>query len=144
MERVSAVTVLYGNAVKYLFIHDRPDALEFRFRNCFNCMESVFISGSSVMKTEVSRESAFCSGESLQYNHLTTRTYEHSTAPLTGMEMAAMSQLIEARSAFVVFDGTECPVVISDHTSELSNDDSTLNTVKFTWKFIGKRPDLTL
>ncbi|MDE6022375.1 MAG: hypothetical protein K2G13_02620, partial [Muribaculaceae bacterium] len=99
--KVLVVSVFYGNLVKSFFICDMQDALEFRFRNCFNCPETVFISGSSVMKTDVSRDSAVCAGKTMQYNHLTTRTYQHNTAPLTRMEAAAMSQLIESRSASV-------------------------------------------
>lgn len=140
--KVSIISVFYGSLAKSFFICDMQDALEFRFRNCFNCPETVFISGSSVMKTEVSRDTAFCAGKSLQYNHLTTRTYEHNTAPLTRMEAAAMSQLIESRSASVVVDGAEYPIVFTEHTSEVSNDDSMLNTMKFTWRFLGKRPRL--
>ncbi|MDE6022374.1 MAG: hypothetical protein K2G13_02615 [Muribaculaceae bacterium] len=144
MERISAISVVYGSLTKYFFIYDTPNTLEFRFRNCFNCMETVFISGSSVMKTEVTRDTALCAGRSQQFNQLTTRTYEHNTAPLTRMEAAAMSQLIESHSAFVVIGGAEYPVVITDHTSEISNDDSTLNIMNFTWRFIGKRPDQAL
>ena len=142
MAVVSIVTVYCSGLGKSLFICEMPDALEFRFRNCFNCLESVFVSGSSVMKTEVSSDQAVCSGQTTLYNHLTTRTYEHTTAPLTRMEAAAISQLVESRSVYVVVDGTEYPVVITDSTSEVSNDDSSLNTIKFTWRFTGKRPRL--
>lgn len=139
---VSIVSVVYGSMSKSYFICEMPDCLEFRFRNCFNVPETIFVSGSSVMKTEVSRDSAFCAGKILQYNHLTTRTYEHTTAPLTRMEAAAMSQLIESMQSAVVTDGTEYPVIIDDHTSEVSNDDSSLNALKFTWRFTGRRPRL--
>ncbi len=142
MSQVSIISVSYGDIVKSLFICDIPDYLEFRYRNCFNCPETAFVSGASVMKTEVSRDLAVCAGHSLQYNHLTSRTYEHTTAPLTRMEAAALSQLIESRSVSVIIDGKEYPVIITDHTSEVSNDDSSLNTMKFVWHFTGKRPRL--
>lgn len=139
---VSIVTAVYGSLSKSFFICEMPDCLEFSYRNCFNVPESVFVSGSSVMKTEVSRDSAFCAGKILQYNHLTTRTYEHTTAPLTRMEAAAISQLIESVKTAVVVDGAEYPVIIDDYTSEVSNDDSSLNALKFTWRFTGRRPRL--
>lgn len=142
MATVSIVTVYCSGLGKSLFICEMPDALEFRFRNCFNVPESVFVSGSSVMKTEVSSDQAVCAGQTTLYNQLTTRTYEHTTAPLTRMEAAAVSQLVESRSVYVVVDGSDYPVVITDHTSEVSNDDSSLNSLKFTWRFTGKRPRL--
>ena len=143
MATVSVVSVFCNGIGKSLFICSMPDALEFRFRNCFNCPETVFVTGSSVMKTEASRELAICAGQIQQYNHSTDRTYEHTTAPLTRPEAAAMSQLIESRSVSVVIDGKEYPVLITDHTSDVSNDDSSLNSLKFTWRFAGKRPRLS-
>ena len=140
MDSVAIVTVCCNGLGKSLFICDMPDFLEFRFKNCFNCPESVFISGSSVMKTEVSRDLAVCAGQAMQYNQQTTRTYEHTTAPLTRMEAAAAAQFLESRSVSVVVDGKEYPVIITDHTSEVSNDDSSVNSLKFTWRFSGKRP----
>ncbi len=53
-----------------------------------------------------------------------------------------MSQLVESRSVSVVVDGKEYPVIISDHTCDVKNDCRTLNTMKFTWRFSGKRPRL--
>lgn len=142
LERIHTVSVFCGDLVKSVFVFDMPDFLEFRFRNCFNCPETVFVPGKSVMKTEVSRDLAYASGQVLQYNYMTTRTYEHVTAPLTRMEAAVISQLVESRSVSVFADGREYPAVITDHTSEVSNDDSTLNSLKFTWRFTGKRPRL--
>lgn len=142
MERVAAVSVFCVNVSKTLFVCDMPDFLEFRFRNCFNCPESVFVSGASVMKTEVARDMAVCAGQAQHYNHLTTRSYEHTTTPLTRTEAAAISQLIESRSVSVMADGIEYQVIITDNTSEVSNDDASLNTLKFTWRFTGKRPRL--
>ncbi len=140
--QVSIVSVVYGSMSKSFFICDMPDCLEFNYRNCFNVPESVFVSGLSVMKTDVSRDTAFCAGKILQYNHLTTRTYEHTTAPLTRMEAAAMSQLIESINTAVVVDGAEYPIIIEDHTSDVSNDDNSMNSMKFTWRFTGRRPRL--
>ena len=142
LERIYTVSVFSGDLVKSVFICDMPDFLEFNFRNCFNCPETVFIPGTSVMKTEVSRDLAYASGHVLQYNYMTTRTYEHTTAPLTRIEAAVISQLVESRSVSVMADGKLYPVVITDHTSEVSSDDSTLNTLKFTWRFTGRRPRL--
>lgn len=142
LQRIYTVSIFCGDIVKSVFIYNMPDFLEFSFRNCFNCPETIFVPGKSVMKTEVSRDLAYSSGHVLQYNYMTTRTYEHTTAPLTRMEAAVISQLVESRYVSVTVDGKVYPVAITDHTSEVSNDDSTLNSLKFTWRFTGKRPRL--
>lgn len=142
MTKVTSFTVNSGSRQKSLFISPDPDYLTFRFRSCFNVPETVDISGVSVMKTEVSRDVATCSGRTLHYDRHTSRTYEHTTGPLTRIEAAALAQLVESRAVSLLIDGTEYPVLITDHTSEVTDDNSTLNTLKFTWRFTGNRPRL--
>lgn len=142
IRRVTSFTVNSGPRQKIFFIAPDPDFLTFRFRSCFNVPETVDIPGVSVMVTEVTRDDALCSGRTLQYNRQTSRTYTHTTGPLTRIEAAALAQLIESRSVTLLVDGTEYPVIITDHTSEVTDDNSTLNTLKFTWRFTGHRPRL--
>lgn len=136
------VSMVCHDISKEFFICDYRSFLEFRFRNCFNVFETVYVSGKSEMVTEVDRESAVCSGQLMPYDVRVTRSYEHVTGPLTRMEAAAMSQLAEAEDITVNIDGVEYPVMITDHECKVSDDDSTINTMKFTWRFTDTRPRL--
>lgn len=140
--RIHCFTASSGARQKSLFLVSDPSFLTFRFRNCFNAPETVDISGTSVMKTEVSRQLAICQLRSRQYDYVTDRTYVHTTGPLTRMEAAALSQLVESRDTAILLSGTEYPVLITDHTAEVSDDDSAQNTFKFTWRFASRRPRL--
>lgn len=140
--RLTAVSLFAGDAVKSFFVVDMPSFVEFRFRNCFNCRESVYVSGISQMVTDVSTDMAVCNGRAMQYNRTVTRSYEHSTAPLTRLEAAALSQLVESPATEICVDGEYYPVIVTDHDLKVSNDDSTLNSAKFTWRFSDSRPRL--
>lgn len=142
MSKVTMVSLFYGDAVKSFVVVDMPSFVEFRFRNCFNCPESVFVSGISEMVTDVSTDMAVCNGRAMQYNRSVTRSYEHTTAPLTRLEAAAVSQLVESHASEVCVGGEYYPVLFTDHELKVSNDDSTINSAKFTWRFSDSRPRL--
>ena len=127
---------------KTLIIVRDPQYLGFAFRNGFNCPEPVWISGVSVLKPEVSVDSAVCSGRLMQYNRVLTRTYEHTSGPLTRSEAASMLQMLESHSVAVLIDGGYSDIVITDHSTEVSADDATLNVLKFSWRFADRRPHL--
>lgn len=142
ISKVTSVSLFCGDVVKSFLLIDMPSFLEFRFRNCFNCPETVYVSGVSEMVTDVSRDQAVCNGRTMQYNHQVSRSYKHTTDPLTRLEAAALSQLVEARETYVRIDLVDYPVIVTDHELKVSNDDSSLNHVKFTWRFADSRPRL--
>lgn len=127
---------------KSIFIDRNPEYMEFSFRNCFNVPEPVFLPGKSVMKPEVSVDTAVCSGRTIQYNRVLSRSYEFTSGPLTRYEAAAMVQLLESYSAAVVVDGSPYEIVITDNSTEVSSEGSSLNVLKFTWQFADRRPHL--
>lgn len=127
---------------KSLFIARDPEYMQFSFRNCFNVPETVYLPGMSVMKPEVSSDDAVCSGRTIQYNRVVSRKYEFTSGPLTRYEAAALAQLLESYSSAVVVDGSAYEIVITDHSTEISSDASSLNVLKFTWQFADRRPHL--
>ncbi|HBN63046.1 MAG TPA: hypothetical protein DD424_03965 [Porphyromonadaceae bacterium] len=66
------------------------------------------------------------------------------TAPLTVAQAGEIEQLIGSRDISLCTSIEECPVIITDHTLEADNSDDTLTSLKFTFRFPGKRPRLSL
>lgn len=135
-------TVNYAGMQKVCYIVPAPAYLTFQFRNIFNVLEFIDVVGSMTTKTEVSRESAVCSGRLRQYDRLVTRTYEVQTEPLTAEEVTMYEQFLSSHTIRMTLEGYEENVIITDHTCEPSTDDESLTTVKFTWRFADSRPRL--
>lgn len=137
---VSMMSLRCGNAEMTLFIQDSPDLIHFVFRNCFNVPEPVWLGGVSVLKPSVDSETAVCNGKLMQYDRSVTHSYQHTSGPLSRLEAAALIQLLESEQVWVVVDGVSYDVIISDHSTEVSSDDDTMNVLKFTWQFADSRP----
>lgn len=114
--------------------------LTFSFRNIFNVEEYIDVEGSMTVKSETSRQSAKCSGDIVQYDRRTDRTYQFTTGPLAAEEVETYAQLVASHTVKLYLDGRSYDVVIEDHTCEVSTDDDSLAVIKFTWRFKGRRP----
>lgn len=122
------------------YITPAPAYLTFRFRNIFNVPELVDVEGSMVTKSETSRQTAKCSGDIVQYDRRTDRTYQVTTGALPADEVESLTQLVSSHSVQLKADGNYYDIVIEDHTCENSTEDDSLSVVKFTWRFKGRRP----
>lgn len=127
---------------KTLYIARDPEYMTFTFRNCFNVPETIYLPGQTVMKPEVSVDDAVCSGRTVQYNRVISRSYEFTSGPLTRHEVAALAQFLESQSVSVVVDDVAYEIVITDQSTEISSDASSLNVLKFPWQFADRRPHL--
>lgn len=114
--------------------------ISFQFRNIYNVPELIDVEGVVVTKSETSRSSAICSGDIVQYDRKTDRTYQFTSGPLTPEEVESMQQLISSHSVQISVDGVWHDVIIDDHTCEASTEDDSLSVIKFTWRFKGRRP----
>ncbi len=140
LKDVMYFSVEHGGRQLMCYITPAPAYLTFRFRNIFNVPELVDIEGSIVTKSVTNRKDAVCSGDIVKYDRRTDRTYEFTTGPLPADEVESLAQLISSHSIQLLADGSSHDVVIEDHTCEDSTDDSSLTTMKFTWRFKGRRP----
>lgn len=122
------------------YITPSPAFITFKFRNIFNVPELVDVEGAIVAKTVVSRQSAVCSGDILQYDRRVDKSYQLTSGPIPICELASLEQLVASRSAQIEIDDDFYDIVIDDHSFECSSEDDSLNTVKFTWRFKGQRP----
>lgn len=141
MTHVGYFAIEYGELQKMFYVVDDPDYLTFLFKNMFNAPEYVDVVGKVRRKTVVDRDTATCRGELRQYNQVINRTYEVETGPLTADQALTLEQMI--CSYEVTLCGTPgYLVIITDHTCEVDNDDTSLTTIKFSFRLINPRPTL--
>lgn len=129
-----------GDLQKMCYIVPAPAYNRFTFRNMFNVLEYIDIIGTITSKTEVSRNSFAVTGCTLQYDRQVSRTYEVQTAPLTLDEVSLFEQFLASHEVKLILAEEEAPVIITDQSCEPDTDDSTLTTIKFTWRFSENRP----
>jgi hypothetical protein len=140
--KVSYFAISYGNLQKIFYIVDDPEYLLFRFRNIFNAPEYIDVVGKVKRKTVANRELALCSGIALQYNRAVNRTYEVTTGPLTLDQAKTMEQLIVSHHVELCTSTHDYDILITDHTCDVDNDDESLVSMKFTFRFVSERPTL--
>lgn len=133
-------SVEHGGRQLMCYITPTPAYLTFRFRNIFNVPELVDVEGSMVTKSETSRQTAKCSGDIVQYDRRTDRTYQVTTGAIPADEVESLTQLVSSHSVQILADGSYHDIVIEEHTCENSTEDDSLSVVKFTWRFKGRRP----
>lgn len=141
--RVSYFAISYEKAQKIFYIVNQPFYLTFCFRNVFNVWEYLDVSGTIKQKTKVDREIAVCSGYARHYDQKTERTYEVTTGPLSVYEARAIEQLIMSHDVQLITSAEDYNILITDHTIEQDNDDSTLTSIKFTFRFASERVQFT-
>lgn len=140
LEDVIYFSVEDGGRQLMCYISPSPAYLTFRFRNTFNVPELIDIEGSMVTKSETSRKDAVCGGDIVKYDRRTDRTYQVSTGPLPSDEVESLAQLLSSHALQVYADGIYHDAVIEEYTFEHSSDDEAITSVKFTWRFKGRRP----
>ena len=128
-------------------------AKRFCFLNCFNIVEDIHLVCETTDKVKSDRSLATM-GRSVQfYDVHNSKEYETETAPLTEFECDLMEQmLLSSQVRLPLGDNAESetdfeamfPILITDFTSEISDSNSELNSVKFTWQFADSVPRLEL
>lgn len=137
---VAYFSISHGSMQKIFYLVDHPFFLTFGFRNIFNAYEYIDVVGTVKRKTQFDRDTAVCSGVTRQYNQTSERTYEVQTGPLTDDQVRELEQLIGSRRIQLCTAGYDYDVIITDHSIEVDNDDETLSSVKFTFRFAADRP----
>lgn len=140
LKDVMYFSIEYDGRQLMCYITPAPAYLTFRFRNIYNVPELVDVEGSMVTKSETSRQTAKCSGDIVQYDRHTDRTYQVTTGALPADEVESLAQLVSSHSVQLLADGSYHDIVIEEHTCEDSTEDDSLSVVKFTWRFKGRRP----
>ncbi|MBE6271829.1 MAG: hypothetical protein E7101_12935 [Prevotella ruminicola] len=108
----------------------------FQFKGNFNLWETVCLFGATTSKTEIDRSEAICGNKVAYYDTSVKVKHEVETAPLTLSEAQFLTQLLSSQEITrEVADGLFAPVIISDISSEVSDNNSNPIRLKFTWTY---------
>lgn len=123
------------------FMPGKPD-IRLVFMNCFNAYEAIDLKGLLTDKTKVSQETAIVAGKRVAYNRRTEKEYEFVSEGLTESEALSIDQLLNSHKVWVMINGKATPIIITDHTCEIDNNNEAQPNIKFTWTFADRRPHL--
>lgn len=150
-----SVTVQCGDRSLTCFVDESlADVAPFYYLNCFGVPEHISLPRTTTAKVKVDRSVATLSKTSQFYDITTSKEYEVETGPLTADECAQVEQMFASPLVRVPltiygynfetdFDALHT-ILITDFTSELSDSDEKLNSVKFTWRYADNRPKVNI
>lgn len=137
---VAYFVVSYASMRKIFYIVRHPFFLTFGFRNMFNAYEFLDLVGIVRRQTKYDRTSVISYGKIKQYNQTVEQTFEVQTAALTDDQLRAVEQLVGSRAVQLCAASCDYDIIITDHTLEADNDNESLSSVKFTFRFVGEHP----
>ncbi len=146
-------SVRCGSRAVSFFVDEALDYnSRFIFRNCFNVPDYIYFRAVTVEKSSVDSSLAVLGGVSKLYDRTSLKEYEVETEALTSDETVFIPQFLASHEVFHYehdpsSDDEEwviLPVLITDSTCEITNDDDKLNKVKFTWRYADERPVVLL
>lgn len=125
-----------GNRHFNIFFTDEQPTDTFMFLNSFGEQETLYLYGTTAIKTEIDRSEAV-SGRTTQYYDETIKVkHEVETAPLTYEEAKWVSEMLTSKYVFkYVGEHQTETLLISDITSEVTDSDKELTRIKFSWKY---------
>ena len=98
------------------------DDVQFYFRNAFGVMEYFMLTGVRTVKPEFQRQSAYMGGVLHTYNVDEERIFEASTGYIPESMHELADDLARSPEVYVVQNGQNIPVTITDSKTDRSND----------------------
>ena len=129
---IKRITVHRGKRSMTFYLAKETPQLMLNFRNCFNCLETAYIYAATTLKTDIDRSEATCNNQTTFYDQQTTHAHEVNITTLSIEHALWLNQLFESHK---VTDRKGNAILISDITSEISDETNATNKLKFTWKF---------
>ena len=134
--KLVSITFHAGPRTLTAYITDETHEVDFFFRGCFNTFEHIFIYGSTTFKTAVSRKEAVSQGVTSFYDNTVDRRYNVETTPLTHAEAEWFNEFLESHYVErYLSEDYQARVLISDITSEISDNPKDTVKLKFSWRY---------
>ena len=134
--KVLGVEYRIGTRRFNIFFTDEQPTDVFTFLNAFNIEETVYLYGTTTMKTEVDRTETVCGKKTEFYDETVKTKHEVETAPLPYDEAKWLNQMLTSKYVTrPLGEGQSSPILLSDISSEVSNSDKDLIRLKFSWKY---------
>lgn len=147
-------TVRRGNRMATYFVDPAlADVPVYHFANCFHIEEQLPVQGVTTSKIKADRSVASLGDTSQFYDATVSKEYETQTAPLTSDECELMEQLLTSDDVRLPYGENAqeesdfyamASILITDFTSEISDGDEKLNSVKFTWRYKRNLPQVSM
>jgi len=152
---LQSVTMRCGERSATFFIDPAlADIVPFFYLNCFGVAEQLSLQRNTTEKVKSDRSIATLGKTSCFYDVTTSKEYEVESAALTSDECLQIEQMLTSPSVRIPYGPDVAlydtdfdaliPILITDFTSELSDTDEKLNSVKFTWRFAENRPKVAV
>lgn len=127
------------------YVTDRKNLTQMIFLNAFNVFELFEIQGITTAKTTVERDSAVINRRETFYDRTIEKKYEVQTSALSPpvkdwVEQFLFSPLVKMFDSDADSINEMKEVLITEFTCEISNSNTELNKVKFTWKYADVYP----
>lgn len=135
--KLLSFTVHVGKRSLTVYVVDEKPLITFTFLNSFNAYETMFVLGTSTLKTEISRKEAVSMNVTSFYDKSVSRKWQVKTVPLTQEEAMWYNEFLE--SDYVTLNLSQehnaLRILISDITSEISDSSKDKVHIKFSWRF---------
>ena len=134
--KLLSFTCHVGSRSMTVYITDEPYEVDFYFRNSFNIYEKIYVYGTTKLKSSFNRKEAVSQGKISFYDMSEERKHEVETAPMGAEEAEWFNEFLA--SSYVqreLNQDWQQEVLISDITSEISDNAKDLVKMKFSWRY---------
>ena len=135
--KLLSITVHVGSRSMTVYFVDESPAITFTFLNSYNAYETMFVLGTTTLKTEISRKEAVSMNITSFYDKSVSRKWQVKTVPLSLEEAMWYNEFLE--SDYVTLNLSQehdsLRILISDITSEISDSSKDKVHIKFSWRF---------
>lgn len=110
------------------------------FKNCFDCLETIYLTGAKTYEPEYTRSSVYINGSITNYDIDEKVFYKASTGPLPIPLIAVACDLARSRLAWVIdkLDAATLPIVITACETKYSNEDDSIPNFTFTYRLTSR------
>ena len=135
--KLLSLTVHVGSRSLTVYFVDEKPAISFSFLNSYNAYETMFVFGTTTLKTEISRKEAVTQNITSFYDKAVSRKWQVKTVPLSQEEAIWYNEFLESDyvSLNLSQEHNDVRILISDITSEISDSSKDLVQIKFSWRF---------
>lgn len=127
------------------YVTDRKNLTQMFFINAFNVFELFEVQGVTTTKTKVERDTAVVNRREVFYDRTIEKSYEVQTSALSSpikdwVEQFLFSPLVKMFNPDADSINEMAEILITESTCEISNSNTELSKVKFTWKYADVYP----
>lgn len=135
--KLLSFTLHVGNRSLKVFVVEETPCAVFSFRNSYNSEETIFVFGTSTLKTEIIKKEAVSQDITSFYDKVVSRKWDVTTVPLSIEEATWYNEFLDSEKVSMFLSQTypQQEILISDITSEINDSPKDLTHIKFSYRF---------